>query len=65
VKKLTLLKIKENKFKYFCKGEKHFCKCFFLGNDKLLMRPKSRRMGLKGGSLLVRKFHAYTHNVKV
>jgi hypothetical protein len=28
------------------------------------VRPKSRRMGLKGGSLLTRKFPAYTHNIK-
>jgi hypothetical protein len=41
-----------------------FASACFLENGRLLVRPKSRRMGLKGGSLLTRKFPAYTHNVK-
>ncbi len=41
-----------------------FASACFLENDRVLVRPKSRRMGLNGGSLLTRKFPAYTHNIK-
>jgi len=41
-----------------------FTSACFLENDRLLVRPKSRKMGLKGSSLLTRKFPAYTCNVK-
>ncbi len=41
-----------------------FTSARFLENDRLLVRPKSGRMGLKWGSVLTRKFLAYTYNVK-
>ncbi len=48
----------------FAQARSIFTSACFLEIGRLLVRPKSRRMGLKGGSLLTRKFPAYTHNVK-